>query len=301
MVSAMTKQAPTSKSIALSDLLPSERISTGIAGLDRVLGKDWRTGRYGVFVPSLVMLVGPNGIGKTTLMLQMATTIKAKKLLYITTDQTAQDIQDHAERVGMSENQAKAMAIELASEKQQIIRCIRKHDPQIVVVDAIDHIYTANGDTQAGMVGLVTALREESEKRHRTIFLVVPTSTKECIAAIQRTQNMASTVVNMKIDQIRENNTRVIGCQKNRFGDTQEEARFSMTNNGFVPADDETKELATQPAAAKDDRKHQVVIRIPSSLHEKLKRETESRQAASPGITITQSDVIRTILFESLR
>lgn len=303
MVSDMTKQAPASKSIASDDdqpkALPSERISTGIAGLDIVLGEDWRTGKSGVHVPSSVLLAGKSGIGKTTLMLHMSASIKTEKFLYITSDQTVEQIHDIAERIGIPAEKIKHTAIEHTRERYKAIELMRKHDPKVVVIDSVDEIFDSpyfNGDFPANAIRVVTSLIEESRKYNRAIFLIARATKKEDFAWIQKITPALSTVMRLDLDKPNDLRpyARILACpDKNRFGDNSKVTKFDMTSNGLL--------LANPSTATKDNRKHQVVIRIPSSLHEKLKRETESRQAASPGITITQSDVIRTILFESLR
>src|SRR6188472_2091406 len=85
-----------SKSLADAKPLSGVRISTGVAGLDRVLGTSWRTGAQGIHIPSQVLLAGSAGSGKSTLLMRVAARVATPNFLYLSTEQTLEEIRDNA-------------------------------------------------------------------------------------------------------------------------------------------------------------------------------------------------------------
>lgn len=239
-------QAKRRKTLADAPPLDGVRVSTGIAGLDMVLGTDWRTGKRGIYVPSSVLFAGAAGCGKSTLLLQMAARIQTKRFLYLSTEQTLSEIKENAERIGLTKEQIAGIEADRVTELAEAIKIMNESNPQIVVIDSLNEMLDSPGDTgdvQMNMVRITTAFKEHAEKYKRGIILITHMNKKEEIAGVQRIQHIVSAVMKMEKDENRGKMARSLMCpQKNRFGDTSMIARFSMTKAGLEDVVDAPEE-----------------------------------------------------------
>lgn len=237
------------KSLADAPALKGVRISTGIDGLDRVFGADWRTGASGIHVPSVTLLAGAAGTGKSTLLLRMSARIKLKpkrKIQYVTSEQTLSEIRENAERIGLQRSEIENIEAEEAKELEDVLKAMRRVNPQVAIVDSLNELIDTKNDTadaQANSIRTITAFKEEAEKRDRAIILITHMNKKEEIAGVQRLQHIVSVV--MKIEKDPKKAGRVfVGCPgKNRFGSTTQRAWFTMTEHGLIDALDPEKEV----------------------------------------------------------
>jgi len=144
------------KPIALQDIEYSEeaRILSGNQELDRVLGG-------GIVPGSLVLIGGEPGIGKSTLMLQAALRIVGKKVLYVSGEESAQQIKMRGERVGMGSRQCYVLA-ETAT--NVIFKQIKQLEPEIVVIDSVQTLHSHRIESAAGSIGQVKQCTAELMK-----------------------------------------------------------------------------------------------------------------------------------------
>lgn len=202
------------------------RMSTGIHEFDRVLG--------GGFVPGHVaLLTGEPGIGKSTLLLQALQQIKT---LYISGEESASQIKDRADRLGVSLEQ---MTFSDTLQVEGIISgtsAITETDrPQLLVVDSIQMLYSKIVE---GTPGSVSQLREcalqlvRLAKDHHIALIMIGHVTKDGeIAGPKIVEHMVDTVLSFEGEKI--SHFRVMRANKNRFGSTDEIGIFEMSGAGL--------------------------------------------------------------------
>lgn len=218
----------TAKATLLADvyLEQSPRIATGLAELDRVLG--------GGLVPGSVILIGGDpGIGKSTLLLQTLCQLsQTHKALYITGEESLQQITLRARRLGLLE---KDLQLLTETQVERILTVAQQEKPQVMVIDSIQTIYT---ETLTSAPGSVSQVRESAAqwvqyaKQTQTIILLVGHVTKEGTLAGPRVlEHMVDTVLYFEGE--RDSQFRVIRAIKNRFGAVNELGIFAMTDRGL--------------------------------------------------------------------
>ena len=204
------------------------RISTGISELDRVLGG-------GIVQGSLVLIAGDPGIGKSTILLQTSGVLcnLGKKVLYISAEESANQIKLRAERLGIqSEN--------LYIYSQTNFELIKKHielmNPDLVVVDSIQAIYTSSIQSSAGSVSQIRECCNflmSLAKINNVSIIVIGHVTKEGnIAGPKVLEHMVDTVIQFEGDKYK--TYRILRSIKNRFGNTSEVGIFEMGERGLI-------------------------------------------------------------------
>ncbi len=208
----------------------TKKASTGIGELDRVLG--------GGLAPAMVVLLGGDpGIGKSTLLLQAAHSISnTGKVLYITGEESAEQIKLRADRLGV-----KGELLLLAESNLALIEAEAERTGAICLI--IDSIQTMSCDTIAGAVGSVSQVREATSlltryaKRTNTAVLIVGHVTKDgAIAGPRILEHMVDTVLYFEGD--RHADMRLLRAVKNRFGSTNEIGVFEMCDRGMREVSD---------------------------------------------------------------
>jgi len=213
---------------SLEEVGPSAltRLPTGIAELDRVLG--------GGLVPGSVVLIGGDpGIGKSTILIQaLAEVGKAASVLYISGEESADQIALRAHRLGL-----RGDAVRLLTENQveNIIECARMEQPQVMVVDSIQTMFTGMLESAPGSVAQVresAAQLVRFAKGHGIALFLVGHVTKEGTLAGPRVlEHMVDTVLYFEGDA--GGSFRIIRAIKNRFGAVNEIGVFVMTEAGL--------------------------------------------------------------------
>ena len=202
------------------------RFDSGMAELDRVLG--------GGLVPGSVILIGGDpGIGKSTLILQSLSLLSAeKRTLYVTGEESAEQIALRARRLGVQDADLDLLA---DNQLESIIDTALTHRPEILVVDSIQTLYT---DTLQSAPGSVAQVRETASrlvrfgKQTQTIVVLVGHVTKEgALAGPRVLEHMVDTVLYFEGE--RNSSFRVIRAIKNRFGAVNEIGVFAMTDTGL--------------------------------------------------------------------
>jgi DNA repair protein RadA/Sms len=210
---------------------PTERLRTGLAELDRVLGG-------GIVPGSLLLIGGEPGVGKSTLLLQVAGGVATETggVLYATGEESAGQIRLRASRLGLGSGPAAdAVAVLATSEVGAIVEAARARRPALVVVDSIQTMTVEELDGPAGSVGQVreSALRlMELAKGEGIAVVLVGHVTKDGSIAGPRTlEHLVDAVIDLGGD--RGGVMRLVRASKNRFGSTDELGVFEMGESGL--------------------------------------------------------------------
>ncbi len=202
------------------------RISTGSDELDRVLGG-------GLVKGSVILLGGDPGIGKSTLLLQALQTMsQSHRVLYITGEESAEQIALRGQRLGVKGNKLKLLA---ENRLEKIIETLNTESPDVVVIDSIQTLYT---DVLQSAPGSVAQVRETAAqlvrraKRDGVCMFLVGHVTKEGTLAGPRVlEHMVDTVLYFEGDT--SGSFRLIRSMKNRFGAVNEVGVFMMSEAGL--------------------------------------------------------------------
>lgn len=219
-------EAPTATVVNLSEIKIEQvaRLTTGISELDRVLGG-------GVVPGSLVLLGGEPGIGKSTLTIQLASSIPNS--LYISGEESAGQIKLRADRL-----QLKNPNLKIANEVnvESIIATIEKEKPSVAIIDSVQTIYSSEVEGEAGsptQIKACTVKLMEKIKAGKTALILIGHVTKEGTVAGPRTlEHLVDTVIYLEGD--RHHFYRVLRTVKNRFGSTDEVGIFQMEEKGLI-------------------------------------------------------------------
>ncbi len=209
-----------------TDNKESKRIVSGDAQLDVVLG--------GGFVPgSVTLLAGQPGIGKSTILLQIANTVsKNYKVLYISGEESAHQIASRAKRLRASSDTLKLAA---STSADDIARTIAEGAFELVVVDSIQAITVEGISSAAGTVSQITnstQLLTKAAKLSNTAIILVGHVTKEgSIAGPKVLEHTVDTVLQFEGD--RYGGFKVLRGVKNRFGSTNEAGIYEMLEDGM--------------------------------------------------------------------
>ncbi len=215
------------------------RLPSGIGELDRILG--------GGIVPGSVTLIGGDpGIGKSTLLLQVSDSYAraARKVLYVTAEESAIQTRMRADRLGAS---ATGVFLACETELERILGFVKDLAPDLVVIDSIQMVYRSD---LPGAPGTVTQVREcttelvSLAKRKGISLFVIGHVTKEGSIAGPRTlEHLVDTVLYFEGDRFQ--NLRVLRAVKNRYGPTDEIGLLEMGERGLVPVADPARLFIT--------------------------------------------------------
>ncbi len=204
------------------------RMTTGIGELDRVLGG-------GIVQGSLVLVGGDPGIGKSTLLLQVCRNLSqaGKRVLYISGEESLQQIRMRAERMGEFTEQ---LMILCETDLENIREAITKTAPEVVIIDSIQTMYNENVTSAPGSVSQVRestgVLLQIAKGMDISIFIVGHVTKEGVVAGPRVLEHMVDTVLYFEGD--RHAAYRVLRGVKNRFGSTNEIGVFEMREIGLV-------------------------------------------------------------------
>lgn len=205
-----------------------ERMATGIAEVDRVLGG-------GIVAGSAVLIGGEPGIGKSTLMLQVMNNLAlaGRKVLYISGEESATQIKLRSNRIGAA---AKDLLLLIEVSLEKILDQIKKVTPAIVVIDSIQTVYSGELMSAPGSVGQVreasSRLILAAKKSDIPVFLIGHVTKDGSIAGPKVLEHMVDTVLYFEGDS--GHAYRIIRSIKNRFGPTNEIGVFEMRDRGLI-------------------------------------------------------------------
>ena len=215
----------------------TERIDVGNSEINRVLG--------GGLVPgSLVLLGGEPGIGKSTLSLQLALTGNGLRSLYVSGEESAEQIKMRAQRIGIN-NQCCTVYTETLLEN--IVAVIEEQHPDVVIIDSIQTIYTDLVESSAGSVTQIrecaATLLKVAKMMGISIFIIGHITKDGTIAGPKILEHIVDVVLQFEGDA---NHTyRILRGIKNRFGATYEIGVFEMRDYGLRSVDNPSEILLT--------------------------------------------------------
>lgn len=201
------------------------RILTSDQELNRVLGGGMVSG-------SLVLIGGEPGIGKSTLMLQVALNLKGLKVLYVTGEESEQQIKMRAERIGIVNPDCYVLAETIT---QNIFQHIEQLQPGIIIVDSIQTLHTDYIDSSAGSISQIRECASEFQKYSKIsnvpVILIGHITKDGTLAGPKILEHMVDTV--LQFEGERNYGYRILRCVKNRFGSTSELGIYEMQNTGL--------------------------------------------------------------------
>lgn len=228
------------KATLLKDVRIDEfhRISTGNQEMDRVLGG-------GIVVGSLSLLAGDPGIGKSTLLIQIASSLGQRdKVLYVSGEESVRQIKLRVERLGLPMENIYILA---ENNMEDILRAIDEVDPKFVIVDSIQTVYLDEMNGTPGSIGQVReatlALMKSAKSQGRSVFIVGHVTKSGNIAGPKVLEHMVDTVLYLEGEK--EHQYRIIRSAKNRFGSTQEIGVFEMLEQGLVEVQNPSRYFLT--------------------------------------------------------
>lgn len=217
--------------VALNDTAEAPaRIIMGVDELDRVFG--------GGIVPSSATLIGGDpGIGKSTLLLQVAARLarNGMKTVYVSGEEAAAQIQDRARRLKVAES-----PVQLATETdlRKILSALKAAEPDFVVIDSIQTLWSDSLEAAPGSVSQVRACAQEltrwAKKSGAAVVLVGHVTKEGNIAGPRVVEHMVDAVFYFEGE--RGHQFRILRAVKNRFGPTDEIGIFEMHQYGLAPA-----------------------------------------------------------------
>ncbi len=220
------------------DYSSGTRIPSQSNELDRVLG--------GGIVPGALMLIGGEpGIGKSTLMLQVAMQMKALKVLYISGEESDQQLGMRARRLGFEHP---ACYILTETDTGSIFSHIASLKPQMVIIDSIQTLNTPNIESSAGSVSQIRECAAEFQRYAKEtgtpVFLIGHITKEGSLAGPKLLEHMVDTVLQFEGDH--NHVYRILRAAKNRFGSTSELGIFEMRDNGLREVANPSEMLLSQ-------------------------------------------------------
>lgn len=203
------------------------RFSTGMGELDRVLGG-------GAVAGSLVLVGGAPGIGKSTLLLQICTSLcVGRKVLYISGEESERQLKLRADRLGVVPD---SLYILSETRLSDIMEAVSQLEPDILIVDSIQTLYNEENESAPGSISQVKdctmTLMQLSKSQGITVFVVGHINKDGNIAGPKVLEHMVDCVLYFEGDP---NSTyRLLRAAKNRFGSTNEIGVFEMQDAGLV-------------------------------------------------------------------
>jgi DNA repair protein RadA/Sms len=213
------------KKISEIELGEQKRIDTQNQELNRVLG--------GGLVPgSIVLLGGEPGIGKSTLLLQVALQMKNQKVLYVSGEESEQQIRMRSERLNLAMSETFVLT---ETNTQKIAQAIRQIQPTVLIIDSIQTMHTEMVESTAGSVSQIRECAGEFHKyakQSNVPVLLIGHITKDgSLAGPKILEHMVDSVLQFEGD--RNYGYRILRSVKNRFGSTSELGIYEMQSTGL--------------------------------------------------------------------
>ncbi len=219
------------------------RISTSDNELDRVLGG-------GIVPGSLVLIGGEPGIGKSTLMLQLGLALRNFKVLYVSGEESEQQIKMRAERLtdaGLKNSNQNFYTL-AETNTRNIFTSIESLQPQVVIIDSIQTLHSHLLDSTAGSIAQVRQCSGElmkfSKETNTPVFLVGHITKDGLLAGPKVLEHMVDTVLQFEGD--RHLAYRILRTTKNRFGSTSEIGIYEMLGSGLREVSNPSEILISQ-------------------------------------------------------
>lgn len=233
---------PPAEVVRLADVEVSDnfqRLLTKIKEIDQVFGG-------GIVTGSLTLLSGEPGIGKSTLVAQIADALgKQHKIIYSSAEESLGQVKMRLERLGCD---LKNFNFVNATDIEKILGAVEVQSPELVIIDSIQTVQTSLVTQEAGSLNQIRAIAVrclEVAKRHNIAFIIIGHITKDgAIAGPKSLEHLVDTVLYLEQETAR--GYQLLRASKNRFGSTNELGVFEMTQTGF-------KEIANPSAIFLDE------------------------------------------------
>jgi DNA repair protein RadA/Sms len=205
------------------------RFSSGITEFDRVLGG-------GIVPGSLILIGGDPGIGKSTLLLEVADKLSAEgtTVLYVSGEESERQIKLRGERLGVT---AERLYLLPETMLENIFGEIERMNPGAIIVDSIQTVFSSNIESAPGSVSQVREVAGQflllAKNRTIPVFLIGHVTKEGSIAGPKALEHIVDTVLYFEGE--RHHNHRIVRATKNRFGAANEVGVFEMTGEGLVP------------------------------------------------------------------
>lgn len=212
---------------AFADKEQQNRISSGFSELDRVLGG-------GFLQSSILLLGGIPGIGKSTLLLQIAGKLAAsRKTLVISGEESGLQVAERAKRLDLSLDEIQFLS---TNDLDAALQLLQNEKPEFVIVDSVQTLASNSLESSAGTVSQIREVTQklmEYAKNSRSIVVLVGHVTKEgTLAGPKLLEHMVDAV--FYFENLNDGALRILRTQKNRFGSANESAVFEMNEKGLV-------------------------------------------------------------------
>lgn len=223
--------------LAKADTIP--RLVTGISEMDTVLGGGFVAG-------SVTLIAGQPGIGKSTLLLQVANEVaKNASVLYVSGEESAHQIGLRAMRLSSGE---KTLQMTTSNSTDDIVSTIADGKYQLVVIDSVQTITASNVGSSAGSVAQITnstqMLAQIAKLSHTAIVLVGHVTKEGSIAGPKVLEHVVDVVLQLEGD--RYGGFKLLRGVKNRYGSTNETGIFEMSDNGLRPVTNPSASLLAE-------------------------------------------------------
>ncbi|MDD2807439.1 MAG: DNA repair protein RadA [Patescibacteria group bacterium] len=219
------------KVIAFTDIKTADfqRLKTGLNEIDRVLGG-------GLVNGSLILLGGEPGIGKSTIVLQICSTLNVP-ILYVSGEESGSQIKTRLDRLKIKSDQLKFLG---ETNVETIVSTIVEQKPKFVIIDSIQTIHSAESPSGAGSVNQVristTKLLEVAKQNDITILIIGHVTKDGDVGGPKTLEHLVDVVLYLEGDQF--HTLRILRGAKNRFGSTSEVGIFEMRSNGLTEVSD---------------------------------------------------------------
>jgi len=232
----------TSKPVLIQEVEENDlpRIGSGSKEFDRVLGG-------GIVPGSLILVGGEPGIGKSTLLLQIALRMKQSKVLYVSGEESEQQIRMRANRIGIDN-----ISCFLLSETntQNIFRHLEELSPDLVIIDSVQTLHTDHIESSPGSISQVRECTAELQKYSKIasvpVFLIGHITKDGYIAGPKVLEHMVDAV--LQFEGERNYGYRILRTVKNRFGPASEMGIYEMQDSGLTEVVDPSEILMSHRA-----------------------------------------------------
>jgi len=235
------------KAIAYNEIESQDdaRITSGVTEFDRVLGG-------GIVPGTLVLLGGDPGIGKSTLLLQVAEKLSTTgaTVLYISGEESERQIKLRGERLKI---EATSLLLLPETNLENILREVERVQPSVIIVDSIQTTFSSDIESAPGSISQIREVAAQflllAKTRSIPVFLIGHVTKDGSIAGPRALEHIVDTVLYFEGE--RHHNHRIVRATKNRFGAANEVGVFEMTSTGLRPvANPSQMFLAERPADA---------------------------------------------------
>ncbi len=214
------------------------RIATTDGELNRVLGG-------GIVAGSLILIGGEPGIGKSTLLLQIALSLAGMRVLYVSGEESEQQIKMRAERLDAPTSDCHVMS---ETSTQNIFRVVEHFEPEVLIIDSIQTMQSSLVESGAGSVSQVRECTAEFMKYAKEsgvpVFMIGHITKEGSLAGPKVLEHMVDTVLTFEGD--RHTTYRILRTTKNRFGSTDELGIYEMLGTGLRQVTNPSEILISQ-------------------------------------------------------